>query len=220
MGYTGAGINRERAHLHLELDLLLSLRFDDWHKRRAPGRQEPPRPPQRAEPLRLDFPTLLLALQKNPDLTIPAFLKTAPVYYKVTVPRRGPLEIDPSATRGCAVGDHTRPSPSWETQLQRLRACRSASPPATAGPQAPRHLRAHHPVPPRILHPLAPLRLRPPRHPHQLRQALHRASSPATSPTPPRNPGRTHETNDQLERTPRRSRTRHFPRFPPRSPPM
>ena len=32
MGYTGAGINRTRAHLHLELAMLMSRRFDDWQK--------------------------------------------------------------------------------------------------------------------------------------------------------------------------------------------
>ena len=56
---------------------------------------------------------LLVALQKNPDLTIPAYLKTVPVYYKVTVPRRGPLEIV-QRYPWMAVGDHSRPSPSWE----------------------------------------------------------------------------------------------------------
>jgi murein DD-endopeptidase MepM/ murein hydrolase activator NlpD len=31
MGYTGAGLNQERAHLHLELNLMLSQRFDAWY---------------------------------------------------------------------------------------------------------------------------------------------------------------------------------------------
>jgi murein DD-endopeptidase MepM/ murein hydrolase activator NlpD len=30
MGYTGVGINQERAHLHLELDLMFSREFDSW----------------------------------------------------------------------------------------------------------------------------------------------------------------------------------------------
>ena len=32
MGYTGAGINRTRAHLHLELGFLISENYVDWHK--------------------------------------------------------------------------------------------------------------------------------------------------------------------------------------------
>src|SRR3979411_2905017 len=31
MGYTGVGINRERAHLHLELNLMLSRKFQEWY---------------------------------------------------------------------------------------------------------------------------------------------------------------------------------------------
>jgi murein DD-endopeptidase MepM/ murein hydrolase activator NlpD len=31
MGYTGTGLNRERAHLHLELNLLLSREFESWY---------------------------------------------------------------------------------------------------------------------------------------------------------------------------------------------
>src|SRR5881227_4180582 len=31
MGYTGTGLNRERAHLHLELNLMLSHQFEAWY---------------------------------------------------------------------------------------------------------------------------------------------------------------------------------------------
>src|SRR2546430_2559276 len=31
MGYTGTGLNQERAHLHLELDLMFSRQFEAWH---------------------------------------------------------------------------------------------------------------------------------------------------------------------------------------------
>ena len=31
MGYTGTGLNRERAHLHLELNLMLSREFEAWY---------------------------------------------------------------------------------------------------------------------------------------------------------------------------------------------
>ncbi len=31
LGYTGEGLDRERAHLHLELNLLLSRRFESWY---------------------------------------------------------------------------------------------------------------------------------------------------------------------------------------------
>jgi murein DD-endopeptidase MepM/ murein hydrolase activator NlpD len=113
MGYTGAGINRERAHVHLELDLLLSLRFDAWHKETTGGEPNPHGIHNGLNLSGMDFPALLLAQQQNPDLTIPAYLKTVPVYYKVTIPRRGPLEIV-KRYPWMAIGDHSRPSPSWE----------------------------------------------------------------------------------------------------------
>src|SRR6267143_4794524 len=31
MGYTGAGLNQARAHVHLELNLMLSRRFESWY---------------------------------------------------------------------------------------------------------------------------------------------------------------------------------------------
>src|SRR6266850_696969 len=31
MGHTGAGLNQERAHLHLELNLMLNRNFEAWH---------------------------------------------------------------------------------------------------------------------------------------------------------------------------------------------
>src|SRR5690606_27035798 len=33
MGYTGVGINKARAHLHLEIGLLLSESFQEWYDR-------------------------------------------------------------------------------------------------------------------------------------------------------------------------------------------
>jgi murein DD-endopeptidase MepM/ murein hydrolase activator NlpD len=37
MGYTGVGLNRTRAHLHLELAMLMSRHFDDWQKKFGGG---------------------------------------------------------------------------------------------------------------------------------------------------------------------------------------
>src|SRR4029453_16227154 len=31
MGYTGEGLNQARAHLHLELNLMLNRNFESWH---------------------------------------------------------------------------------------------------------------------------------------------------------------------------------------------
>lgn len=112
MGYTGAGISRERAHVHVELNILLSLRFDAWHKMKY-GVENKHGLHNGMNMSGLNIANLLLIHNKDPKITIPKFLQRAPTYYKVTSPRRGALEI---AERypWLRKGNHNRPSPSWE----------------------------------------------------------------------------------------------------------
>ena len=86
MGYTGVGINRERAHLHLELDLMFSHQFEAWHD--AFFRNDPNHNGM-YNGLNLagfDIARLYLALKENPSLTIPQFLSREETFYKVTLP--------------------------------------------------------------------------------------------------------------------------------------
>jgi len=112
MGYTGAGISRERAHLHLELNLLSSEKFDDWHLEVFKGKN-PHGLYNGMNLIGIDIASLFLAQRNNPDLTIPAFLSGATPYYKVTVARTGPLEIV-GRYPWLKKGDHKTPSTSWE----------------------------------------------------------------------------------------------------------
>jgi murein DD-endopeptidase MepM/ murein hydrolase activator NlpD len=87
MGYTGTGINRERAHLHLELCLLFSRQFEAWYDtffRNDPNRHGLYNGMNLAG---LDVARLYLALRKNPALTIPEFLAGEETFYKVTLPK-------------------------------------------------------------------------------------------------------------------------------------
>src|SRR5215813_10953635 len=87
MGYTGTGINRERAHLHLELDLMFSRQFEAWYNtffRNDPNRHGIYNGMNLAG---IDVARLYLALQKNPALTIPEFLAAEETFYKVTLPK-------------------------------------------------------------------------------------------------------------------------------------
>ncbi|NIP97090.1 MAG: M23 family metallopeptidase, partial [Akkermansiaceae bacterium] len=112
MGYTGAGINRERAHVHVELNILLSLQFDSWHARKF--REENKHGIHNGLNLTgLDIAGLLIAHEKDPSITIPNFVRRTPVYYKITTPRRGMLELV-ERYPWLRKGDHNRPSPSWE----------------------------------------------------------------------------------------------------------
>jgi murein DD-endopeptidase MepM/ murein hydrolase activator NlpD len=112
MGYTGRGINRERAHVHLELDLMISSRFSVWHNK-VFGSKNHHGVHNGLNMSGMDIAELLLSQKKNAGITIPDFLASTPVHYKITVPRKGALEI---AKRypWLARGNHNTPTPSWE----------------------------------------------------------------------------------------------------------
>ncbi len=92
MGYTGAGINRERSHVHLELTILLSDRFQKWYDLHFTSRN-----------LHgiyngfnltgMDVAGLFHAHKANPGITLPEFVSRVEAYFKVAVPNRGQLEI-------------------------------------------------------------------------------------------------------------------------------
>jgi len=93
MGYTGTGLNRERAHLHLELNLMLSREFESWYNtffRNDPNHNGIYNGMNLAG---LDIARLYLALHKNPSLTIPEFLGREETFYKVTVPKARHFEL-------------------------------------------------------------------------------------------------------------------------------
>src|SRR5207253_3405469 len=75
MGYTGVGLNQARAHLHLELNLMLSHRFEAWHD--AFFKDDPNHNGiyNGINLAGLDIARLYLALRRNPSLTIPQFLQ-------------------------------------------------------------------------------------------------------------------------------------------------
>jgi murein DD-endopeptidase MepM/ murein hydrolase activator NlpD len=85
LGYTGAGINRTRAHCHLEVGMLMSSHYDDWNKKYGGG---------------INFhglyngmnitggdPARFFIEQKaNPELQFSQYITSTPTYFKVTVP--------------------------------------------------------------------------------------------------------------------------------------
>lgn len=109
MGYTGEGISRVRSHLHLEIALMLSGRYQDWDPKminyhglyngmNLAG---------------MDVAAYLLAHRSKPDLTVPQFLTNYPAYYKVAIPNNGPIEM---ATRypWLLKSTPTAKAASWE----------------------------------------------------------------------------------------------------------
>jgi hypothetical protein len=92
IGYTGRGINRETAHLHLEIGMLLNTQYQRWHgafhaSRNVHGRYI-------GLNLRgIDVTALYLALQENPWMRFTDFMRGQPVAYRIALPGDRPLDI-------------------------------------------------------------------------------------------------------------------------------
>ena len=113
MGYTGTGLNRERAHLHLELNLLLSREFESWYNaffRNDPNHNGIYNGMNLAG---LDIARLYLALHKDPSLTIPEFLGREETFYKVTVPKARHFDLPKLYSWMLGTGSQNEKS-SWE----------------------------------------------------------------------------------------------------------
>ena len=94
MGYTGAGINRERAHLHLELNLMLNHNFQEWYNSFL--HENDPNHHGIYNGINLvglNIARLYLKLRENPSLTIPQFLAEEEMFYKVALPNSRHFEL-------------------------------------------------------------------------------------------------------------------------------
>ena len=117
MGYTGTGINRERAHLHLEVCLMFSRQFEAWYNtffRNDPNRHGLYNGMNLAG---VDVARLYLALRKNPALTIPEFLAGEETFYKVTLPKAHHFDLVTLYPWMSATGK--RGGSSWEVSFAR-----------------------------------------------------------------------------------------------------
>jgi murein DD-endopeptidase MepM/ murein hydrolase activator NlpD len=92
LGYTGSGIDQRRAHLHVELNLFLSSRFEAWHNANFPT------PNHHGlynglNLIGLDLQSFYLAQQKNPGLTAASAVRATESSYRVAVPGDAEMEI-------------------------------------------------------------------------------------------------------------------------------
>jgi murein DD-endopeptidase MepM/ murein hydrolase activator NlpD len=118
MGHTGEGLNQARAHVHLELNLMLSRQFESWHT--ASFKNDPNRHGlyNGLNLVGIDIARLYLELQKRPGLTIPEFLAGEETLYRVLVPAAGNfdlLKFYPWMLTEKPAGD----PPSWEISFNR-----------------------------------------------------------------------------------------------------
>ena len=93
MGYTGQGLNQARAHLHLELNFMLSHEFESWHDtfyKKDPNRHGIY---NGINLTGLDIACFYLALRQKTSLTIPEFIAGEETFYKVTLPKSSNFEL-------------------------------------------------------------------------------------------------------------------------------
>lgn len=112
LGYTGDGIDRRRAHLHFEVNLILSHDFERWHKTVFPTEINRHGLYNGINLAGMDVGRLLVAAHKTPGLTIPAFLASEEVAFKAVVPATDKFvlaKLYPWMVRGDAAS-----AKSWE----------------------------------------------------------------------------------------------------------
>ena len=120
MGHTGAGINRERSHLHFEINVMLTKKFEEWYIAGAPTE---PNYHGNFNGLNLagfNCAKFYLAQRRNPSLSVPEFFANEEVFFRVRTPA---LDQPPDLARmypwmaGGSVPS-ARPA-SWEISFTR-----------------------------------------------------------------------------------------------------
>lgn len=119
LGSTGRGLNNARAHLHLELDIMMSEDFDGW-MRHFLNSANPHGNHNGLNLAGIDSADLFLKLQENPNLRLDKYIHSMPQHYRITVPRKGtgPLPIV-RRYRWMGFGNHDKPSQSWQIAFTR-----------------------------------------------------------------------------------------------------
>jgi murein DD-endopeptidase MepM/ murein hydrolase activator NlpD len=94
MGYTGAGINQARAHVHLELNLMINHNFQGWYDSFLhPGDPNHHGIYNGINLVGLNIARLYLELREKPSLTIPQFLGEEDIFYTVALPKTRGFEL-------------------------------------------------------------------------------------------------------------------------------
>jgi murein DD-endopeptidase MepM/ murein hydrolase activator NlpD len=116
MGHTGEGIDRERAHVHLELNLMLNAHFSEWQNKYFPKDVDRHGIYNGLNLAGLDIGRFYLELQKNPALTVAQFVQSGEPWYRVIVPHSPKMDLQeryPWLIKGAQTGQ------SWELTFDR-----------------------------------------------------------------------------------------------------
>jgi murein DD-endopeptidase MepM/ murein hydrolase activator NlpD len=116
LGFTGDGLDQSRAHVHLELNLMLNRNFNSWHAEFFRGEPNRNGIYNGINLTGLDLARLYLALRKRPSLTIPEFLAEEEIFYRVTLPAAQNFEL-PKRYPWLLRGAPAESAASWEVSF-------------------------------------------------------------------------------------------------------
>jgi hypothetical protein len=92
MGYSGQGLHRGRAHLHLEVAFMASQHFDLWNDA-FHGTENIHGLYIGRNFVGIDPAEMYLEIHDNPDLTFAEFVRSRPVGYRIAIPGEYPLDL-------------------------------------------------------------------------------------------------------------------------------
>lgn len=92
MGYTGAGIDRRRAHLHLEIALLWHDGFEGWHDThfKLPNKHGIY---NGMNLMGIDAAAFYVQQREDPSLTLPQFIKSLDPFFRVRIPASADFQL-------------------------------------------------------------------------------------------------------------------------------
>jgi murein DD-endopeptidase MepM/ murein hydrolase activator NlpD len=93
MGFTGAGINKERSHLHLEIALLLNENFEPWYRRYFSGSPNKHGIYHGYNLVGVEPASILLAAAKDPGFSLKKHIPPQEAAYQITIPDSPSLSI-------------------------------------------------------------------------------------------------------------------------------
>jgi len=136
MGYTGAGIDRRRSHLHFEVCLKLSDDFDSWHRAHFPGQANRHGPYNGLNLAGTDPTRLLMEAQVDPSFSVANYFAAGEPAFRITFPNTQRIHVIRAYPWLVPPGEAANP-PAWTITFSRyglpLRA--TASPTPVAGPR-------------------------------------------------------------------------------------
>ncbi len=112
LGFTGAGIDRTRAHLHFEIGLMLSRDFEGWHQSHLAGSPNVHGLFNGLNLIGTDPAAVLRAAAKSPDFRLSGQIASQEPVYKITVRNSPHLSILSDYPWLVPPGEEANP-PAW-----------------------------------------------------------------------------------------------------------